>query len=142
MKTFRPKVDDIERKWYVVDAEGKTLGRLASSLAIRLRGKHKPIFTPGMDTGDFIVVVNAGKIAVTGNKLLDKIYYHHTNYPGGIRSITLEKLMETKPEEAIKKAVWGMLPKGTLGRAIFKKLKVYPTAEHPHAAQKPESLDL
>ena len=142
MKTFRPKVDDIDRKWFVVDAEGKTLGRLASSLATRLRGKHKPIFTPGMDTGDFIVVVNAGKVAVTGNKLLDKTYYHHTNYPGGIRSITLEKLMETKPEEAIKKAVWGMLPKGTLGRAIFKKLKVYPTAEHPHTAQKPESLDL
>jgi large subunit ribosomal protein L13 len=95
-----------------------------------------------MDTGDFIVVVNAGKITVTGNKLLDKTYYHHTNYPGGIRSITLEKLMETKPEEAIKKAVWGMLPKGTLGRAMYKKLKVYPSTEHPHAAQKPESLDL
>ena len=142
MKTFRPKVDEIERKWYVVDAEGKTLGRLASSIAVRLRGKHKPIFTPGMDTGDFIVVVNAGKVAVTGNKLLDKTYYHHTNYPGGIRSITLEKLMETKPEEAVKKAVWGMLPKGTLGRAMFKKLKVYPAADHPHTAQKPESLDL
>jgi len=142
MKTFRPKVDEIERKWYVVDAEGKTLGRLASSLAVILRGKHKPIFTPGMDTGDFIVVVNAGKVSVTGNKLLDKTYYHHTNYPGGIRSITLEKLLESKPEEAIKKAVWGMLPKGTLGRAMFKKLKVYPAAEHPHTAQKPESLDL
>ncbi|MBE9531257.1 MAG: 50S ribosomal protein L13 [Proteobacteria bacterium] len=142
MKTFRPKVDEIERKWYVVDAEGKTLGRLASSLAVILRGKHKPIFTPGMDTGDFIVVVNAGKVSVTGNKLLDKTYYHHTNYPGGIRSITLEKLLESKPEEAIKKAVWGMLPKGTLGRAMFKKLKVYPTTEHPHTAQKPESLDL
>jgi large subunit ribosomal protein L13 len=142
MKTFRPKVDEIERKWYVVDAEGKTLGRLASSLAVRLRGKHKAIYTPGMDTGDFIVVVNAGKVAVTGNKLMDKTYYHHTNYPGGIRSITLEKLLETKPEEALKKAVWGMLPKGTLGRAMYKKLKVYPAAEHPHTAQKPETLDL
>ena len=142
MKTFRPKVDEIERKWYVVDAEGKTLGRLASSLAVRLRGKHKAIYTPGMDTGDFIVVVNAGKVAVTGNKLMDKTYYHHTNYPGGIRSITLEKLLETKPEEALKKAVWGMLPKGTLGRAMYKKLKVYPASEHPHTAQKPESLDL
>ncbi len=142
MKTFRPKVDEIEKKWFVVDAEGKTLGRLAARLAVVLRGKHKPIYTPGMDTGDFVVVVNAGKVAVTGNKLLDKTYYHHTNYPGGIRSITLEKLMEKKPEEAVKKAVWGMLPKGTLGRAMFKKLKVYPGADHPHAAQKPESLDL
>lgn len=142
MKTFRPKVDEIERKWYVVDADGKTLGRLAARLATVLRGKHKPIFTPGMDTGDFIVVVNAGKVAVTGNKLHDKIYYHHTNYPGGIRSITLEKLLETKPEEAIKKAVWGMLPKGTLGRAMFKKLKVYAEAEHPHEAQKPETLTI
>lgn len=142
MKTFRPKVDEIEKKWFVVDAEGKTLGRLAARLAVVLRGKHKPIYTPGMDTGDFVVVVNAGKVAVTGNKLMDKTYYHHTNYPGGIRSITLEKLIEKKPEEAIKKAVWGMLPKGTLGRAIFKKLKVYPGADHPHAAQKPENLDL
>lgn len=140
MKTFRPKVDEIERKWYVVDAEGKTLGRLASRLAVILRGKHKPIFTPGMDTGDFIVVVNAGKVAVTGNKLLDKTYYSHSGYPGGISSITLEKLLEKKPEEALKKAVWGMLPKGTLGRAMFKKLKVYAAADHPHAAQKPESL--
>ncbi len=142
MKTFRPKVDEIEKKWFVVDAEGKTLGRLAARLAVVLRGKHKAIYTPGMDTGDFVVVVNAGKVAVTGNKLLDKTYYHHTNYPGGIRSITLEKLMEKKPEEAVKKAVWGMLPKGTLGRAMFKKLKVYPGADHPHAAQKPESLDI
>jgi large subunit ribosomal protein L13 len=141
MKTFRPKVDEIERKWYVVDAEGKTLGRLASRLAVVLRGKHKPIFTPGMDTGDFIVVVNAGKIHVTGNKLLDKTYYSHSGYPGGISSITLEKLLEKKPEEAIKKAVWGMLPKGTLGRAMFKKLKVYASADHPHAAQEPESLN-
>ncbi len=140
MKTFRPKVDEIERKWYVVDAEGKTLGRLASRLAVVLRGKHKPIFTPGMDTGDFIVVVNAGKVAVTGNKLIDKTYYSHSGYPGGIKSITLEKLMEKKPEEAIKKAVWGMLPKGTLGRAMFKKLKVYASADHPHTAQNPESL--
>ncbi|MEE9543323.1 MAG: 50S ribosomal protein L13 [Thermodesulfobacteriota bacterium] len=141
MKTFRPKVDEIERKWYVVDAEGKTLGRLASRLAVILRGKHKPIFTPGMDTGDFIVVVNAGKVAVTGNKLIDKTYYSHSGYPGAISSITLEKLMEKKPEEAIKKAVWGMLPKGTLGRAMFKKLKVYAEADHPHTAQKPESLN-
>ena len=141
MKTFRPKVDEIERKWYVVDAEGKTLGRLASRLAVILRGKHKPIFTPGMDTGDFIVVVNAGKVAVTGNKLIDKTYYSHSGYPGAIKSVTLEKLMEKKPEEAIKKAVWGMLPKGTLGRAMFKKLKVYAEADHPHTAQKPESLN-
>ena len=105
-----------------------------------MRGKHKPIFTPGMDTGDFIVVVNAGKVAVTGNKLADKTYYSHSGYPGGISSITLEKLLEKKPEEALKKAVWGMLPKGTLGRAMFKKLKVYAGGDHPHAAQKPESL--
>jgi large subunit ribosomal protein L13 len=141
MKTFRPKVDEIERKWYVVDAEGKTLGRLAARLAVVLRGKHKPIFTPGMDTGDFIVVVNAGKVSVTGNKLLDKTYYSHSGYPGGISSVTLEKLLEKKPEEAVKKAVWGMLPKGTLGRAMFKKLKVYASADHPHTAQKPESLN-
>lgn len=140
MKTYRPKEADIKRGWYTVDAEGKTLGRLATRIATVLRGKHKPIFTPGVDTGDFVIVVNAGKIAVSGKKLTDKRYYSHSGYPGGISEITLEKLLETKPEEAIKKAVWGMLPTGVLGRAQFKKLKVYASADHPHSAQQPEPL--
>lgn len=129
-----------KKKWHVVDANGKTLGRLASKIASVLRGKHTPLYTPSLDMGDFVVVVNAGKISVTGNKLADKNYYHHSGYPGGIKEISLERLLEKKPEEAIKKAVWGMLPKGVLGRAMFKKLKVYATETHPHVAQNPVPL--
>ena len=141
-KTYRPKEDDIKKGWFVVDAEGKTLGRLAVRIATVLRGKHKAIFTPGLDTGDFVIVINAGKVSVTGKKLIDKKYYHHSGHPGGISEVTLEKLLETKPEEAIKKAVWGMLPKGPLGRAQYKKLKVYSAADHPHSAQQPAELKL
>lgn len=140
MKTFHPQVDMTKKKWHVVDADGKTLGRLASRIASVLRGKHTPLYTPSLDMGDFVVVVNAGKISVTGNKLADKNYYHHSGYPGGIKEISLERLLEKKPEEAIKKAVWGMLPKGVLGRAMFKKLKVYATETHPHVAQNPVPL--
>ncbi|MBE9528953.1 MAG: 50S ribosomal protein L13 [Proteobacteria bacterium] len=140
MKTSHPQVDMTKKTWHVVDAEGKTLGRLASRIASVLRGKHTPLYTPSLDMGDFVVVVNAGKISVTGNKLADKNYYHHSGYPGGIKEISLERLLEKKPEEAIKKAVWGMLPKGVLGRAMFKKLKVYATETHPHSAQNPAPL--
>ncbi len=142
MNTYMPKPDEITKGWFIFDADGKTLGRAASRIATILRGKHKAVYSPSVDTGDFVIVVNAGKIAVTGNKLTDKVYYHHTNYPGGIRSVTLEKLLEKEPEEAIKKAVKGMLPKGTLGREMFKKLKVYAAAEHPHQAQQPKELTL
>ncbi len=141
-KTYYPSEGSIEKRWYLVDAEGKTLGRVASRIASILRGKHKPIYTPGMDTGDFVVVVNAEKIRVTGNKLSDKVYYSHSGYPGGLKAITLEKLLAQKPEEAIRKAVWGMLPKGRLGRRMYKKLKVYSGPVHPHSAQKPEKIDL
>ncbi|HHD12053.1 MAG TPA: 50S ribosomal protein L13 [Deltaproteobacteria bacterium] len=141
-KTYYPSEGSIEKRWYLVDAEGKTLGRVASRIASILRGKHKPIYTPGMDTGDFVVVVNAEKIRVTGKKLSDKVYYSHSGYPGGLKAITLEKLLAQKPEEAIRKAVWGMLPKGRLGRRMYKKLKVYSGPVHPHSAQKPEKIDL
>lgn len=141
-KTYYPSEGSIEKRWYLVDAEGKTLGRVASRIASILRGKHKPIYTPGMDTGDFVVVVNAEKIRVTGKKLSDKVYYSHSGYPGGLKAITLEKLLVQKPEEAIRKAVWGMLPKGRLGRRMYKKLKVYSGPVHPHSAQKPEKIDL
>jgi large subunit ribosomal protein L13 len=142
MKTFIAKKDEIERGWYLVDAEGKNLGRLASEIARRLRGKHKVIYTPHVDTGDFVVVVNAEKVALTGNKLSDKIYYHHTGYPGGIKSITADKLRQSKPEELLRSAVKGMLPKNTLGRAMLKKLKIYKGASHPHSAQEPKTLDI
>ncbi len=142
MNTYMPKPDEITKDWFIFDADGKTLGRAAARIATVLRGKHKAVYSPSVDTGDFVIVVNAGKVAVTGNKLTDKVYYHHTNYPGGIRSITLENLLEKDPEEAIKKAVKGMLPKGTLGREMFKKLKVYAAAEHPHQAQQPRELTL
>ncbi len=142
MKTYHPTKSDLDsRKWYLVDAQDKTLGRLAVRIASVLRGKHKPVYTPSIDTGDFVVVVNAEKIAVTGRKLDDKVYYRHSGYPGGIKATTLRKLLETRPEEALKKAVWGMLPKGRLGRAMFKKLKVYTGSEHPHKAQQPEPLN-
>jgi len=141
MKTFSAKPETVKRDWYVVDAEGKTLGRLASEVARRLRGKHKPVFTPHVDTGDYIVVINAEKVAVTGNKASDKMYHRHTGFPGGIKSISFEKLIEKKPEMVIEKAVKGMLPKNPLGRAMYRKLKVYAGSEHKHTAQQPQVLD-
>jgi large subunit ribosomal protein L13 len=142
MKTFSAKPESVKRDWYVVDADGKTLGRLATEIASRLRGKHKPEYTPHVDTGDYIIVVNCEKIAVTGAKRTDKTYYHHTGYIGGIKSITFDKLLEKAPEQIIEKAVKGMLPKGPLGRAMFRKLKVYAGTEHQHAAQQPQVLDI
>ncbi|NLC19624.1 MAG: 50S ribosomal protein L13 [Clostridiales bacterium] len=142
MKTYMPSAATIERKWYVVDATGHTLGRLTSEIAAILRGKRKPTFTPFLDTGDYVIVVNASKIKVTGNKLKDKIYYNHSKYPGGMRETTLAEMMAKKPEEVIRLAVKGMLPKGPLGRAMIKKLHVYAGPEHPHAAQKPENLEI
>ncbi len=142
MSTFFAKKELVEKDWFLVDAENLILGRLASEIAKILRGKNKPIFTPHVDTGDFVVVVNAEKIAVTGNKMSDKMYHHHTGYPGGIKSISLEKLLEKRPEEVIKKAVWGMLPKNSLGRKMITKLKIYKGSEHPHESQNPELLTL
>lgn len=142
MKTFSAKASDVQRDWYLVDASGKTLGRLASEIARRLRGKHKPEYTPHVDTGDYIVVVNAEKIHVTGRKATDKVYYHHTGYVGHLKSITFEKLIEKAPERALEHAVKGMLPKNRLGRAMFKKLKVYAGTEHRHAAQQPKPLEI
>ena len=142
MKTFVAKPDTIKRDWYVVDAEGKTLGRLSTEIASRLRGKHKPEYTPSADTGDYIIVINASKVVVTGNKTTDKVYYAHSGFPGGIKSITFDKLIQSKPEMVIESAVRGMLPKGPLGRAMFRKLKVYAGASHDHAAQKPQVLDI
>lgn len=142
MKTFVAKPETVKRDWFVVDATDKTLGRLASEIALRLRGKHKPEYTPHVDTGDYIVVVNAEKIAVTGNKAKGKIYYAHSGYPGGLKDITFEKLIEKKPEMVLEKAVKGMLPKGPLGRAMFRKMKVYAGPEHSHAAQQPQVLDI
>ena len=140
MKTFSPKPADIDRQWYVVDAQDQILGRLATQIAHRLRGKHKPEFAPHMDNGDFIVVVNCEKIRVTGNKLQDKFYYRHSGWVGGLKEVSLEKMLAEKPEEVIRKAVRGMLPKNRLGRAMLKKLKIYAGAEHPHAAQAPKPL--
>ena len=132
----------IERKWYVVDAADKTLGRLAAEVATVLRGKNKPIYTPHVDTGDYVIIINAEKIKVTGNKLNDKVYYHHTGYAGGLKQITLKELLAKKPEGVIAHAVKGMLPKNALGRAMFKKLFIYAGPEHKHAAQKPEVLEI
>lgn len=142
MKTFTATPSTIKREWFVVDATDKTLGRLATELAHRLRGKHKPEFTPHMDTGDHMIVVNAEKIKVTGKKLDDKMYYHHTGYVGSLKSINLGKLLEQHPERVIQKAVKGMLPRNPLGRATFRKLHVYAGADHPHAAQQPTQLEL
>lgn len=142
MKTFSAKPESIQRDWYVVDAEGKTLGRLATEVASRLRGKHKPEYTPHVDTGDYIVVVNAEKVAVTGNKAQKKIYYSHTEYPGGIKDINFQDLIQKAPQRVIQSAVKGMLPRGPLGREMFRKLKIYAGSEHPHAAQQPQTLDL
>ena len=140
MKTQFAKKGDIDRKWYVVDAKDIVLGKLATKVATYLRGKNKPVFTPNVDTGDFIIVINADKIKLTGNKVNDKVYYHHSGYIGGIKAQTAKELLEKKPEKIIEKAVWGMLPKNRLGRAMIKKLKVYRGAEHPHQAQTPEIL--
>ncbi|MDX9874865.1 MAG: 50S ribosomal protein L13 [Spongiibacteraceae bacterium] len=142
MKTYSAKPEEVKRDWYVVDATGKTLGRLAAEIAHRLRGKHKPEYTPHVDTGDYIVVVNAEKVAVTGKKQSDKIYYSHSGFPGGLKEISFEKLIDKAPERAIQFAVEGMLPHNPLGRAMFKKLKVYAGAEHPHAAQQPQPLNI
>lgn len=142
MKSFMANPMDIERKWFIIDAEGKTLGRLAAEIAKILRGKHKPIFTPHVDTGDHVIVINAAKATMTGNKLTDKTYFQYSGYPGGERFTTYGKLLAEKPERAIEVAVKGMLPHNTLGRQMFKKLKVYRGAEHPHAAQKPEVFEL
>lgn len=142
MKTYSAKKEDIAKDWYLIDAEGKILGRLASEIAKRLRGKHKPVYTPHVDTGDFIVVINAGKVSLTGKKLTDKIYYHHSGYPGGIKSVTAEKLLKEKPERLLRMAVRGMLPKNSLGRQMLKKLKIYSASEHPHEAQSPRLLEL
>ncbi len=142
MKTFVAKPETVKRDWYVVDAEGKTLGRLATEIASRLRGKHNPEYTPHVDTGDYIVVINAEKIAVTGNKAAAKTYYSYSGFPGGLKSITFEKLIDRKPEMVLEIAVKGMLPKGPLGRAMFRKLKVYAGTEHNHAAQQPQVLDI
>ena len=140
MKTYSPKPENIDREWFLVDAQNQILGRLASQIAHRLRGKHKPEFAPHMDNGDFIVVVNCEKIKVTGNKLQKKNYYHHTGYVGNLKSITLEKQLQQKPKEVLRTAVRGMLPKNRLGRAMLKKLKIYAGAEHPHQAQEPKTL--
>jgi large subunit ribosomal protein L13 len=140
--TVSAKPAEVRREWLLVDAEGKTLGRLASEIARRLRGKHKPIFTPHVDTGDYIVVVNAEKVAVTGNKLTDKMYHHHTGYIGNLKSISLEKLLQKAPERVIETAVRGMLPRNPLGRAMMKKLRIFAGPEHTHQAQQPRPLDI
>lgn len=142
MKTYTLKEKDIQREWYVVDAAGKTLGRLATEIAKILRGKHKPYYTPHMDCGDYVIVINADKIRVTGRKLDQKMYYWHSGYPGGLKSITLRRQLQTHPERVLQAAVRGMLPKNRLGRQMFKKLKVYALPEHPHQAQQPKPLEL
>lgn len=142
MRTFNAKAETVQRDWYVVDAEGVTLGRLASELAFRLRGKHKPEFTANTDTGDYIIVLNAEKVRVTGNKAKDKIYYHHTGAIGGIKGVSFEKLLAAKPEYVLERAVKGMLPRTPMGRQMFSKLKVYAGTEHPHAAQQPQVLKI
>jgi large subunit ribosomal protein L13 len=141
-KTYVTKREDVEREWYVVDASGQTLGRLATRVARVLRGKHKPVYSPSVDTGDYVIVVNAERIHVTGRKLDQKIYYRHTGYPGGLKEITLRNLLQKHPTRVIEHAVRGMLPKNRLGRRMFKKLKVYAGPDHPHAAQQPKPLGL
>jgi len=142
MKTYTAKKEDVKRDWYVVDAEGQVLGRLASEIARRLRGKHKPIYTPHVDTGDFIIVVNAGKVVLTGKKLTDKIYYHYSGYPGGLKKVVAGKLLKEKPERILRMAVQGMLPKNSLGRAMIRKLKIYAGSDHRHEAQCPRVFAL
>ncbi len=142
MKTFSAKAETVKRDWFIVDATDKTLGRLASEIARRLRGKHKAEYTPHVDTGDYIVVINAEKVRVTGRKMSDKVYYHHTGYIGNMKSITLQKMMQEKPTRALETAVKGMMPKNPLGRAMFKKLKVYAGSDHKHTAQQPQALEI
>ncbi len=142
MKTISAKTNEVERKWFVVDLDGVVVGRAASQIAAILRGKHKPIFTPHVDTGDFVIVLNADKVVLTGNKLSQKVYYRYSGYPGGLREITAEKLLQKRPEDVIKAAVKRMLPKNTLGQSMLRKLKVYAGDHHPHAAQQPEPLTL
>lgn len=142
MKTFSAKPADVKRDWYVVDATDKTLGRMSSEIARRLRGKHKPEYTPHVDTGDYVIVVNAGKVRTTGNKMSDKMYHHHTGYVGNLKTISLDKLLRKAPERVIEKAVKGMLPKNALGRAMYRKLKVYAGPEHRHEAQQPKTLQI
>ena len=141
MKTYQATKEELDRKWYLVNAEGKVLGRLSTELAKILKGKNKPIYTPHLDTGDFVIVVNAGKVTLTGKKLKDKIYYHHTGYPGGIKQMNAEKLLAKKPTEMIRMAVKGMLPKNSLGRQMIRKLKIYAGPNHPHEAQRPIPLE-
>ncbi|HHW29263.1 MAG TPA: 50S ribosomal protein L13 [Syntrophomonadaceae bacterium] len=142
MRTYMAKAGEVQRKWYLIDADGKTLGRVATEVARILRGKHKPIYTPHVDTGDHVIVINAAKVKVTGKKYTDKLYYRHTGYPGGIKVTNFADLLRRKPEQVIEKAVWGMIPHNRLGRRVFKKLRVYPGPEHPHAAQKPEVWEI
>ena len=142
MKTLSVKQEDVRRSWYVIDATNKTLGRLSTQIAIRIRGKHKAEFSPHVDSGDYVVVINADKVRVTGNKLNDKTYHHHTGFPGGIKAISLAKLMQKKPEKVVEMAVRGMMPKNKLGRSMISKLKVYAGNEHPHAAQQPQPLEI
>ncbi len=142
MRTFMAKKEDVPRDWYLVDAENKALGRLASELAKILRGKNKPTFTPHVDTGDYVIVINADKVNLTGKKWKEKVYYRHSGYPGGIKSITADNLKAKRPEDLIRLAVKGMLPKNRLGRKLFKKLKIYAGAEHPHQAQQPKQIEI
>lgn len=142
MKTFSAKPEAVKRSWYIIDAKGKTLGRMASRIAMILRGKNKPEFTPHVDTGDFVIVINAAEAKVTGNKEQDKLYYRHSQYPGGITQMNYTQLLAKHPTRAVSFAIKGMLPKNSLGRAMFSKLKVYPGAEHPHGAQQPEALEV
>ena len=142
MRTYTPKPADIEKKWLIIDATDVPLGRLAAQVATLLRGKHKPIFGPHIDTGDFVIIINAAKVALTGSKADKKMAYRHSGYPGGLKAVSYSTLLATKPEKAVQKAVAGMLPKNTLGRAQLKKLKIYAGAEHPHAAQQPEVFEL
>ena len=142
MKTYSAKPHEVDQNWLLMDADGQILGRMATAIATRLRGKHKAEYTPHVDTGDYVVVINADKVKVTGNKATDKIYYSHSGYPGGLKSVSFEKMIEKTPEKVIKAAVKGMLPRTPLGRAMFKKLKVYAGSEHPHSAQQPQSVQL
>lgn len=140
MKTYSARKEDVKRDWYVIDAEGQVLGRLASKIAIRLRGKHKPIYTPHVDTGDFVIIVNAEKIVLTGKKLSDKVYHHYSGYPGGLKTVVAGTLLKDKPERVLRMAVQGMLPKNSLGRAMLRKLKIYAGSDHNHEAQCPRML--
>lgn len=142
MKTFSARKEDVKKNWYLIDAEDKVVGRLAARIAMILRGKNKPIFTPHVDTGDFVVVVNAEKVRFTGRKWIQKKYYRHSGYPGGLKEIVARKLLQQKPEEVLRHAVWGMIPHNRLGRQMMKKLKIYAGPEHPHQAQKPQALEI